>query len=87
MKMDEKFKYKLEENGWKIGDTKDFLNLTEEEIFYVEKRIEVARIVKELDSNEILEKWRATGLLKGVSGWKEVCVAHILEKQEKFYVK
>lgn len=87
--MDEEVQKNLEASGWKVGDAKDFLGLTDEQAAHVEKRVEVAKMARDIDkySDDILAKWRATGLLKGISGYKERLVAHMLENQEKLYAK
>jgi hypothetical protein len=87
--MDEEVKNNLEANGWKTGTVQEFLGLTDEESAHVEKRVEVAKMVRDVNdfSDTILAKWRETGLLKGLSGWKERLIAHMLENQEKLHAK
>jgi len=38
---------KLEANGWKVGNTADFLELSEEEAAYIELKIKLANRLKE----------------------------------------
>lgn len=39
---------KLQDAGWRVGDSKDFLNLTTEEAAFVEIKLALARRVREL---------------------------------------
>jgi hypothetical protein len=38
--MDSKKKESLKEKGWEVGDTKEFLGLTDEEVDAINKRLE-----------------------------------------------
>jgi len=39
---------RLEAHGWNIGDTKEFLNLTDEEMAYIEIKLALSQTVREL---------------------------------------
>ena len=41
-----KIKNRLEKKGWEVGDAKDFLNLSEEEIKLIEIRIALGKFLK-----------------------------------------
>jgi len=38
----------LESKGWKVGSVKDFLELSEEEVAYIELKLSLSRLVKEI---------------------------------------
>lgn len=44
--MDQQYKKKLEENGFKVGSAADFLQLSPEEEAYIEIRFELSEMVK-----------------------------------------
>jgi len=44
--METKKKKRLEAKGWKVGDTKDFLNLTEDEANYIELKVLLSQHLK-----------------------------------------
>ena len=37
---------RLEAHGWKVGDTKEFLNLTDEEVAYIEIKLALSQTVR-----------------------------------------
>ena len=53
---------KLEANGWKLGNTTDFLNLSDEEAAYIEmklklaKHLKLARISRRLTQKELAHR-------------------------------
>lgn len=51
--MDAKKRKALESKGWKIGDTKEFLNLSDEEVEYIELKIALSRSLRK--QREVLE--------------------------------
>ena len=46
--MDKNKKELLKAKGWKVGSTKEFLDLSEEELVYIELKIALSRLTKEL---------------------------------------
>lgn len=44
--MDTSKKTRLQKGGWKISDTKEFLELTEEESTYIEMKLDMASLLK-----------------------------------------
>ena len=46
--MDDRKRKRLEAKGWKIGSTKDFLQLSDEEEAYIELKLSLSRRLKEL---------------------------------------
>ena len=54
---------KLEEKGWKIGDIEDFLDLSEEELAYIELKIILSEMVKDLREKKGLTQVKAAEIL------------------------
>jgi DNA-binding XRE family transcriptional regulator len=52
--MDEKRRKALELKGWRVGDTPDFLGLTEEELALIEIKLSLANGLRRLRSEEAL---------------------------------
>jgi len=52
--MDEKRRKALELKGWKVGDTHEFLGLTEEEVALIEIKLSLADGLRKLRSEEAL---------------------------------
>jgi DNA-binding XRE family transcriptional regulator len=52
--MDEKRRKALELKGWKVGDTQEFLGLTEEEVALIEIKLSLADGLRRLRSSESL---------------------------------
>ena len=52
--MDEKRRESLETRGWTVGDTQDFLGLTEEEAALIEIKLSLAKGLRRLRSEEAL---------------------------------
>ena len=46
--MDKNKKELLKAKGWKVGSTDEFLDLSEEELAYIELKISLSRLTKEL---------------------------------------
>lgn len=51
--MDKETRRRLQAEGWKIGDVQDFLDLTDEELAYIEVKIALSRSIRQL---RLLEK-------------------------------
>lgn len=45
--MNKRDKARLEKAGWRVGDAQDFLELTDEEVAFIELRLELARMLRE----------------------------------------
>ena len=45
---------KLEENGWTVGGTREFLDLTHEEAQFIEYKLRLARTLRELRERQSL---------------------------------
>jgi len=54
---------KLEAAGWRVGDARDFLNLTSEEAAFVEIKLDLARRLRELREER---KWTQAEFAKRV---------------------
>ena len=52
--MHESKKRRLEKKGWRIGSAADFLQLTPEELAYIEVKIRLSKAVRELRRKETL---------------------------------
>jgi DNA-binding XRE family transcriptional regulator len=46
--MDKSERERLEEQGWKVSDTKDFLSLSDEEMSYIEIKLALSKKVREM---------------------------------------
>jgi len=55
---------KLEEKGWKIGGIEEFLELSEEELAYIELKVELSEMVKDLRERKGLTQVKAAKLMK-----------------------
>ncbi len=62
--MDKKKIAKLDERGWKVGDTADFLGLTKEEEAYIELKIMLAEYLQEKRSERQLTQNQVASLIK-----------------------
>ena len=62
--MDKKKIAKLEEQGWKVGDTADFLGLTKEEEAYIELKIILAEYLQEKRTEKRLTQNQLAELIK-----------------------
>lgn len=45
--MDEATRKRLEADGWKIGDTQEFLGLSDEEMAYIDMRIAISNAIRD----------------------------------------
>jgi ribosome-binding protein aMBF1 (putative translation factor) len=54
----------LEETGWKIGGIEDFLELSEEELAYIELKVELSEMVKDMRERKGLTQIKAAKLIK-----------------------
>jgi len=55
---------KLEEKGWKVGGIEDFLELSEEELAFIELKVELSEMVKDIREKQGLTQVKAAKLLK-----------------------
>ena len=62
--MDKKRIRALEEKGWKIGGIEDFLELSEEELAYIELKVELSEMVKDMRERKGLTQIKAAKLIK-----------------------
>lgn len=61
--MDESTRKRLEADGWKVGDTQEFLGLTDEEMAYIDLRISVRNALrKRREAEGLTQKVLATRL-------------------------
>ncbi len=44
--MDKEKRKKLEDAGWKIGSTQEFLDLTDDELRYIDSKLSLSRLLK-----------------------------------------
>jgi DNA-binding XRE family transcriptional regulator len=54
----------LEQKGWKIGGIEDFLELTEEELAYIELKVQLSEMVRELREQKGLTQVTAAKIIK-----------------------
>ena len=64
--MDEKRIKELEQKGWKVGGVEDFLDLSDEELAYIELKLELSEMVRELREQKGLSQAQLAEVL-GVS--------------------
>ena len=62
--MNEQKRKRLEAKGWKIGDTKEFLGLSDEEAAYVELKIRLATSLRKLRERRQLTQADLAKLLR-----------------------
>lgn len=61
--MNKEKKKRLEEKGWRIGSTMDFLGLTKNESAYIELKIKLSKNLRELRSKQNLTQVELAKLL------------------------
>jgi DNA-binding XRE family transcriptional regulator len=61
--MDKNKKELLKAKGWKVGSTKEFLDLSEEELAYIELKIALSRLTKELRVKRQLTQQQTADLI------------------------
>ena len=64
MTMREAKRKRLEAKGWKIGNTKDFLNLAPEEFAYIEMKLKLADSLRKKRQHHKLSQMQLAKLLK-----------------------
>ncbi|MEE8632805.1 MAG: helix-turn-helix domain-containing protein [Candidatus Bathyarchaeia archaeon] len=62
--MDKNRTRNLKEKGWKIGGIEDFLELSEEELAYIELKVELSEMVKDIRQKKDLTQVNAAKLIK-----------------------
>ena len=53
----------LKTKGWKVGSTEEFLDLSEEELAYIELKISLSRLVRELREKKQLTQQQTANLI------------------------
>ena len=61
--MDKQKKELLKTKGWKVGSTEEFLDLSEEELAYIELKISLSRLVRELRDKKQLTQQQTANLI------------------------
>jgi DNA-binding XRE family transcriptional regulator len=61
--MDKKKKELLKTKGWKVGSTEEFLDLSEEELAYIELKISLSRLTKEIRAKRQLTQQQTADLI------------------------
>ena len=61
--MKKSIRERLEKQGWKVGDTKEFLSLSDEEMSYIEIKIALSQKVRELRKARNLTQEQTAKLL------------------------
>jgi len=61
--MDKQKKELLRTKGWKVGSTEEFLDLSEEELAYIELKISLSRLVRELRDKKQLTQQQTANLI------------------------
>ena len=61
--MDKNKKELLKAKGWKVGSTKEFLDLSEEALAYIELKISLSRLTKELRVKRQLTQQQTADLI------------------------
>ena len=63
---------KLEEAGWKIGSTEEFLNLTPEETAYIDLKIALGNSVRQTRAHKKMTQSELAALLQSANlGWRK----------------
>ena len=62
--MDEKKRQKLEQAGWKVGSTEEFLELTPEESNYIELKLALGSSLREMRTSKNMTQADLANLLK-----------------------
>ena len=62
--MDEKKRQKLEQAGWKVGSTEEFLELTPEEVNYIELKLALGSSLREMRTSKNMTQAELATLLK-----------------------
>ena len=62
--MDEKKRQKLEQAGWKIGSTEEFLELTPEKVNYIELKLTLASSLREMRTSKNMTQAELASMLK-----------------------
>ena len=62
--MDEHRIRELEQKGWKVGGVEDFLDLSEEELAYIELKVQLSEMVRDLREQKGLSQVHAAKMLK-----------------------
>ena len=61
--MDKKKKELLKTKGWKVGSTEEFLDLSEEELAYIELKISLSRLTKKIRAKRQLTQQQTADLI------------------------
>ena len=61
--MDKQKKELLKTKGWKVGSTEAFLDLSEEELAYIDLKISLSRLVRELRDKKQLTQQQTANLI------------------------
>ena len=61
--MDEEKRKKLEAQGWRIGDTQEFLGLSDEDIAYIDIKIALSQMIRELRRQQKLTQQQIAKLI------------------------
>jgi predicted XRE-type DNA-binding protein len=61
--MEQKRRDRLEKAGWKVGDAKDFLGLSEEEVTLIEIKLSLARGLRKLRTGEAITQQEVASLI------------------------
>ena len=62
--MDEKKRQRLEQAGWKVGSTEEFLELSPEEANYIELKLALASSLREMRTSKNMTQAELATLLK-----------------------
>ena len=62
--MDEKKRQKIEQGGWKVGSTEEFLELSPEEANYIELKLTLASSLREMRTSKNMTQADLAALLK-----------------------
>jgi len=62
--MDKKKKKKLESRGWKVGDTREFLDLSPEEEAYIELKLALSQSLKKRRQRKRITQTQLAKLIK-----------------------
>ena len=61
--MDKRKKELLKTKGWKVGSTEEFLDLSEEELAYIELKISLSRLTREIRAKRQLTQQQTADLI------------------------
>ena len=80
-------KKRLEANGWKVGSTAEFLNLSPEEAAYVELKVALSKALQELRRSKKLTQVDLAKRIKSMVNGTVICLTRsAIKRKEPFKI-